>query len=47
MQASQLTAKQVRFVQEYLSDGDGAQAALRAGSLCAARVWLSWRLNNY
>ncbi len=28
---AQLTTKQARFVQEYLVDGNGAQAALRAG----------------
>lgn len=38
----QLTPKQSRFVQEYLVDGNGAQAAMRCGSPAAgAHVWAS------
>ena len=37
-----LTPKQSRFVQEYLVDGNGAQAAIRCGSPAAgAHVWAS------
>jgi hypothetical protein len=38
----QLTPKQSRFIQEYLVDGNGAQAAIRCGSPAAgAHVWAS------
>ncbi len=40
--AATLTPKQARFVQEYLVDGDGAQAAMRCGSPAAgAHVYAS------
>jgi len=42
MQTTALTQKQSRFVAEYLIDGNGAQAAIRAGvAPSGAHVWAS------
>jgi len=41
-----LSAKQARFVQEYLIDGNGAQAALRAGYGAAGAKVTACRLTK-
>ncbi len=42
MQTATLSAKQTRFVSEYLVDGCGAQAAIRSGvAVSGAHVWAS------
>ena len=42
MQTATLSAKQTRFVSEYLVDGCGAQAAIRCGvAVSGAHVWAS------
>ncbi len=47
MTAPSLTARQARFIDEYLVDANATQAAIRAGSAPAgAHVWASRTLRN-
>jgi phage terminase small subunit len=47
VQTTKLTPRQAKFVQEYLVDGNGTQAAIRSGAAAAgAHVWASRALKD-